>query len=61
MTEFVLILWMLLPGKAISDPIEVGTYRTEAACETEGARQANDTPPVDPRYAMIWKCVERDK
>lgn len=61
MTEIVLILWVLIPGMAISDPVEIGTYRTLEACETEAERQADDKPPKDGRYAAIWRCVERDK
>ena len=62
MSEFVLILFLLIPGVEISDPAEVGTFRSLDACEAEATRQADDESIVkDRRFAAVWLCVKRDK
>lgn len=60
MIEWVLIIWVLLPGENISDPVEIGSYRVEADCivaaeiavvERIGSKQG----------AVTAVCVPRDK
>lgn len=62
MSEIVLFLWLLIPGEMVTEPTEVGTYRSMEACEAEAKRHADD-PNVakDKRYAAIWRCIQRDK
>jgi hypothetical protein len=56
MSEWVLIVWMLIPGGVIADPIEIGTYRMQARCEA-----ARDTVKAGAGVTTIALCVERDK
>lgn len=56
MSEFVLLIWLLVPGSLIADPIEAGTYRLQARCEA-----ARDSIQPAAGVTFIARCIERDK
>jgi len=60
MVEWVLIIWVLLPGANVSDPVEVGTYRFEDACVAAAEKTVLDRIG-DKRGAVTAVCVPRDK
>jgi len=60
MIEWVLIIWVLLPGANVSDPVEVGTYRLEAECIAAAEVVVVDRIG-DKRGAVTAVCIPRDK
>lgn len=56
MIEFVLFVWLVVPGQ-VSDPVEIGTYYQLARCEE--ARDAIEIERPDASFVAI--CVARDK
>lgn len=56
MTEWVLLVWLLVPGGSIADPVEVGAYRVEGDCE-----RSRDSFESESGVTFIARCVERDK
>lgn len=63
MNEWVLVVWLLVSGGQIADPIEIGTYRMPEQCEA-----ARDTVTVKEPHegssrpvSFIAICVERNK
>jgi len=60
MSEWVLIIWVMLAGSGISDPVEVGTYRVESDCLAAAESVVVDRIG-DKRGAVTAVCVSRDK
>ncbi len=56
MTEWVLVVWLLVQGGQIGDPIEIGAYRFADRCET-----ARDSIKPADGVTFIARCIERDK
>lgn len=57
MVEFVLLIWMYLPGGNIAPGLEAGTYFSLEQCE--GARDSLKTERED--VSHVAYCVERLK
>lgn len=57
MIEFVLVVWLLVPGEPPAPGFEVGTYYDRARCEA--ARDSVKVARAD--VGFISMCIERDK
>lgn len=56
MSEWVLIVWLVMPGVSLAEGIEAATYRTQAACEEQRDRVATQNG-----ISFVAICVKRDK
>ena len=69
MTEWVLVLWLMLPAGNpggeraynVTGPKEIGTYRMLAKCEEERDKLVEMSLPNNVRGAVTAVCVARDK
>ena len=58
MIEFVLLVWLWVPGEGVTPAFEVGEYRQLARCEAARDSVEVQSPP-DGSFIAI--CVEKDK
>jgi hypothetical protein len=52
----VLVVWLMVQGGQIGEPIEIGTYLHESRCEA-----ARDGIKPAEGVTFIARCIERDK
>lgn len=56
MYEWILVVWLMVPGGAVADPIEIGEYNFEERCVA-----ARDSIEPAEGVTFIARCVLRPK